>query len=142
MLQITSVSDCLFNLDDVSNSHLFRAQHNILAVLVVNVVLEIWRVFPDYINDVTLGDFETTVFKHNCCAGIWLILTPELDTAVPSCEMRDRLVAVDLQLFSEGNFTNQHNLTCLFAAWIVHGKISAVTDSFVESICEVKTTSE
>jgi hypothetical protein len=56
--------------------------------------------------------------------------------------MLDLLVAVNLKLFTKGNFAYQYDLTRLFAAWIVHSKISAVTDSFVKSICEVKTISE
>jgi len=121
---------------------LFWAQHHVLAVLVVNVVVEIWRVFPDNINDVTLGDLKTSVLEHDCSAGIWLVLTPHLYTAVASCEMLDLLVAIDLQLLAKGYFTDQNDLTCLFAARIVHGEISAVTDGFVESICEIETISE
>ena len=56
--------------------------------------------------------------------------------------MLDLLVAIDLQLLAKGYFTDQNDLTCLFAARIVHGEISAVTDGFVESICEIETISE
>ena len=37
-LFVIVVTNCLFNLDDVPNPHLFWAEHHVLAVLVVNVV--------------------------------------------------------------------------------------------------------
>ncbi len=135
-------SNFFFYLDEVLNSHLFRAQYNILTVLFFYGVIQIWRVFSDHKKNVTLWNLQTTVLKHNCSAGIWLILTPELDTAVASCELLDLLVAVNLQLFTKGNFKDQHDLTRLFGAWIVHRKISAVTYSFAKFICEVKTISK
>jgi len=52
------------------------------------------------------------------------------------------LVAVDVQLLTKGDLTDQNDLACLPTVWIVHGLITAVANGFVESVCEVNAVAE